>query len=309
MQKEPASNRTIFIWIMIFCLTQLAACSFVGRNVSSGAIDGPPKVDIDGSKIHDAVPKKEPLSPYGNTSYRIRGHYYRVLKNAHNYDKVGTASWYGSNFHGKLTSTMERYNLYAMTAASTELPLPTYVRVTNLANGRQTIVRVNDRGPFENHRLIDLSYAAAKKLGFVNRGVTKVRVTAIDPDTWNKREKKPVYLASKSVKMLKHSPKTKAAEGVNLARAGSKHGRTASEGGTHKQYLQIGAFASFNSAKKLSHKIAKIAHVETHINSASGKNSPLYRVKIGPLYSRAESTRIRHLLENKGLGHAIFVNS
>ena len=127
--------------------------------------DGPPSKNIDVTQIPNAVPKAEPKSQYGNpSSYTVNGKTYYVLKNAQGYDKKGIASWYGTKFHGQLTSTREPYNMYAMTAASTELPLPTYVRVTNLENGRQVIVKVNDRGPFDKDRIIDLSYVAAKKL-------------------------------------------------------------------------------------------------------------------------------------------------
>jgi rare lipoprotein A len=112
--------------------------------------------------------------------YTINGRTYHVLNSAKGYDKKGIASWYGSKFHGHLTSTREPYDMFALTAASTELPLPTYVRVTNLENGRQAIVKVNDRGPFDKNRILDLSYAAARKLGFVDKGTALVEVTDID---------------------------------------------------------------------------------------------------------------------------------
>jgi rare lipoprotein A len=316
MRKEPVMNKTIFIWLLFFCLTQLVACSFVGRNVSSSSTDGAPKVDIDASKIHDAVPKKEKKSPYANSSYRIRGHYYKVLKTAHNYDKVGTASWYGTNFHGKRTSTMERYNLYSMTAASTELPLPTYVKVTNLSNGKHVIVKVNDRGPFEQNRLIDLSYAAAKKLDFIDSGVARVRVTAIDPGTWDGEKKsKPVYLASnveKAKKPVEKLPEVIAEstalvkKPVEVAEAATLTSKV--ENNLEKLYLQVGAFASLMSAQKLSQKIYALVHIDTHVNTVSGADdNPLYKVQIGPLYSSAETDRIRSMLRDNGIGEAVTI--
>lgn len=126
------------------------------------------------------VIQQENISSYGNPSYyNVKGKRYHVLESAIGYDKEGIASWYGDAFHGELTSNRERYDMYAMTAASKDLPLPTYVRVTNLENGRQIVVRVNDRGPFHGDRLIDLSYAAAKVLGFTENGTARVRITAI----------------------------------------------------------------------------------------------------------------------------------
>lgn len=122
----------------------------------------------------------EPLSSYGNENhYVIEGKHYHVLHSAKDYNKVGVASWYGNKFHGHLTSTRERYNMYGLTAASPELPLPTRVRVTNLENGRSVIVKVNDRGPFKSNRLLDVSYTAAKQLGIINHGTAKVRVVAL----------------------------------------------------------------------------------------------------------------------------------
>lgn len=113
------------------------------------------------------------------SSYRVYGKRYHVLKTSKNYEEKGTASWYGPQFHHRPTSSGERFNMYKLTAAHKTLPLSTYVLVTNLINGRQVVVRVNDRGPFVANRIIDLSYAAAKKIGMVGSGVTKVRVKAL----------------------------------------------------------------------------------------------------------------------------------
>jgi rare lipoprotein A len=123
-----------------------------------------------------------PRSKYGNPeSYEVYGETYHVLPTARGYSERGMASWYGEDFHGKRTSSGEPYNMHAMTAAHKTLPLPSYVRVTNLQNRREIIVRVNDRGPFHDDRLIDLSFAAATELGVVRSGTTEVEVTAVDP--------------------------------------------------------------------------------------------------------------------------------
>lgn len=123
-----------------------------------------------------------PRSKYGNPeSYEVYGKTYRVLPTASGYSERGMASWYGEDFHGKRTSSGEPYNMHAMTAAHKTLPLPSYVRVTNLQNRREIIVRVNDRGPFVDNRIIDLSFAAATELGVVRNGTAEVEVSAVDP--------------------------------------------------------------------------------------------------------------------------------
>src|SRR5436190_19734755 len=133
----------------------LASCS------SHVQHDGPPNFYVDESKVQDATPKPEKLAKYGNMhSYTVKGIRYYPMKSAGNYDVVGTASWYGTRFDTHKTSSGERYSLLAMTAAHKTLPLPTYVEVTNLKNHRKIIVKVNDRGPFKPHRIIDLSYVA-----------------------------------------------------------------------------------------------------------------------------------------------------
>lgn len=143
--------------------------------------DGPPRYYVDVSKIPNAKPKLLPRSKYGNpSSYVVNGKCYRVLKSTNGYIQRGIASWYGTKFHGQLTSTREPYDMLAMTGASPILPIPCFVQVTNLSNGRSIIVKINDRGPFAPHRIIDLSYAAAKKLGYVDKGTTFVEVKAID---------------------------------------------------------------------------------------------------------------------------------
>ncbi len=130
----------------------------------------------------DAIPKPEPLSKWGNPpSYTVFGKTYYVRTSSKNYVERGIASWYGKKFHGRRTSSGEPYDMYAMTAAHKTLPLPTYARVTNLENGRTIVVRINDRGPFVDNRLIDLTYSGAKRLGMLAKGTALVEVRAIDP--------------------------------------------------------------------------------------------------------------------------------
>ncbi len=143
--------------------------------------DGPPRIPKSVAHIPNAIPKHEPLAKRGNPShYEVFGKRYHPLPSRMSYKETGLASWYGTKFHGKLTSSGEPYDLYGMTAAHRTLPLPTYAKVTNLANGRHVIVKINDRGPFHDDRLIDLSYAAAQKLAIDGTGT--VEVEAIHPD-------------------------------------------------------------------------------------------------------------------------------
>ncbi|HUS23586.1 MAG TPA: septal ring lytic transglycosylase RlpA family protein [Candidatus Binatia bacterium] len=142
----------------------------------------PRVVPADFLDVPDAVPRAEPVSRYGNPAqYDIEGRTYYVLRSAAGYRERGVASWYGTKFHGKRTSSGETYDMFGMTAAHKTLPVPTYVRVTNLANGRQVVVKVNDRGPFRRDRILDLSYAAAGKLDLLDHGSGPVEVEAITP--------------------------------------------------------------------------------------------------------------------------------
>ncbi len=141
--------------------------------------DGAPTIQTNVS-FKEPVPSKEPLSRYGNPSeYKVGGHKYEVMKSSTGYKTKGIASWYGTKFHKQRTSSGEPYNMYTMTAAHKTLPLPTYVKVKNLNNGREAIVKVNDRGPFHQNRVIDLSYAAALKLGVFPRGTAPVEIETL----------------------------------------------------------------------------------------------------------------------------------
>lgn len=188
---------------ILIALLILQACSSIpqsdqpnksaqkGEKAAAKNADGPPEVDQDVTHIPNALPKLEPISKYGNPPiYTALGNKYKTMKSSDGYEAEGTASWYGRKFHGQRTSSGEPYDMFAMTAAHKSLPLPTYATVTNLDNGREVIVKINDRGPFVHNRLIDLSYAAAKKLGIHSTGTGRVRITAIDPVAWHNDQKK-----------------------------------------------------------------------------------------------------------------------
>ena len=242
----------------------LSACgSFEAR-------DGAPDRHLDPSHIHDAVPKVEPYSRYGNpASYQVAGKTYYVLKDHNDYHERGQASWYGTKFHGRRTSSGEPYDMYAMTAAHKTLPIPSYVEVTNLDNGRKAIVRVNDRGPFVDGRIIDLSYAAAKKLGVYDTGTARVEVRAIDP-------RKPRQTAG--------TP------------AQTRNGET----GDKRIYLQVGAFSERSNAEQMLSRLIDLTGENVLINS----QQQVYRVRIGPLASEQAARQLASRLTPHGIDAA-----
>jgi rare lipoprotein A len=161
----------------------LAGCGTLSNNEGGYyKDDGPPdRVPRNLAQLPDARPRWEPLHRYANRPYEVLGKIYTPFTELRPYKQLGVASWYGKRFHGKRTSSGERYDMYAMTAAHPLLVIPSYARVTNLDNGKSVVVRINDRGPFHDGRLIDLSYAAAYKLDYVGRGSARVEVEAIIP--------------------------------------------------------------------------------------------------------------------------------
>ncbi len=167
--------------LQIIIVLVLAGCA---GDRKDEPVDGPSDRHMTPAEVRDAVPKKEPLARYGNHSpYTVLGKTYTVMPSSRGYHERGIASWYGSKFHGRRTSSGEPYDMHLATAAHKSLPLPTYAEVTNLDNGRRMIVKINDRGPFHDGRIIDLSYAAAVKLGVDKTGTARVEVRAIDVET------------------------------------------------------------------------------------------------------------------------------
>ena len=172
-----------FFTIMLCLILSLSGCRLIG---SRHVRDGAPKRRVNLSLLRNAVPRIEPLSRYGNrfkkgNSYVAKNRRYQVMHTSRGYKQRGLASWYGTKFHGRRTSSGEPYNMFAMTGAHRTLPLPTYAKVTHLKTGKWIIVKINDRGPFHKKRLLDLSYAAAVKLGATGAGTVPVEIESIDP--------------------------------------------------------------------------------------------------------------------------------
>jgi rare lipoprotein A len=230
--------------------------------------DSVPAGAPDISKLVEPVPKVEPRSLYGNKSpYSVRGQSYRVLPTAGGYDKRGIASFYGNKFHGYKTSSLETYDMYAFSAASTTLPLPSYARVTNLKNGKSVIVRVNDRGPFHANRLIDLSFAAAAKIDIWPKGTGLVEVIGIDPEH----------------------------PAAELTRA------PVVTGGHANIFLQVGAFSSDDNAQRLAQRLRQARLGEVQLSEVLVNGQHVHRVRIGPLTNVNRADQISSQVERMGL--------
>jgi rare lipoprotein A len=250
----------------------LAACSSPREPVVGSDVDGAPARPPDVTRIPDAVPRAEPRSARGNPPfYEVMGHRYYVMNDAAGYRERGIASWYGTKFHGRTTSSGEPYDMYAMTAAHKTLPLPTYVRVTHRGNGRSIVVRVNDRGPFVGDRIIDLSYAAAVRLGMHNDGTALVDVEAIQPGS-----------ASMPLVARADSPTSQAVP----------------------VWLQVGAFSDEANADRLRSRLAGEGIRDVVTLSEGRARRQVFRVRIGPLTAVEEVERMLERVRALGIADA-----
>ncbi|BAV32528.1 rare lipoprotein A [Sulfuricaulis limicola] len=283
-------------WLLLIpLLLLLSACGTLSRPGGYYEDDGPetsPPADI--ANIPDAVPKDEPRSASGNNPYSVYGVTYTPLADTGGYRERGVASWYGKKFHGKRTSSGEPYDMYAMTAAHKTLPLPSYVRVRNLQNDRSVVVRVNDRGPFLHNRLIDLSYAAAARLGILGTGTGVVEIEAVGPG-------EPATQVVKTYP-LQIIPPAAAAEEISVAPAPAAN---------PKLYLQVGAFAQRENAVSLRDRLEREAlrpiFVQSSQTSGGTDAAPVYRVRIGPLASVEEGDRLTERAAQLGIRDARIV--
>ena len=233
---------------------------------STDSVPGGAPPDLD--KLAEPVPRHEPRSLYGNKSpYTVRGHTYRVLPSARGYDERGLASYYGNKFQGYKTSDLENYDMYAYSAASKTLPLPSYARVTNLENGKSVIVRVNDRGPFHAGRVIDLSYAAAVKIGIWPRGVGRVEVQGIDP-------------GQPSGELPSPPDVTTAHPGI---------------------YLQVGAFSDADNADLVVRRLHRANIAPVLVTDSVVNGHSVRRVRVGPLPGLERADQVSVRIENMGL--------
>lgn len=270
-------------WIVLVLSTfHLAGCTTAPNTQSNSgryaiSQDRGPTTHVDIQSIPEVVPVPEARTRAGNKSpYEVNGKTYYIMGTEEGYRETGIASWYGEKFHGYKTSNGEIYDMYEVTAAHKTLPIPSYVRVTNLDNNRTLMVRVNDRGPFHEGRIIDLSYAAAAKLGYADMGTARVEVEAVIPSLANSN-----YPSTE--------PKLP---------------------GSESRYLQVGAFSSLQAARDLSRRLRQLTDKPVIIRSVRTDNmrNYLHRVRIGPITDSREIKRITDKLLAEDLGRPFTVN-
>jgi rare lipoprotein A len=254
------------------CLVALLAACGTPRRPAVIA-DRAPVASVSADTIVDAIPRADPIRKAGNKSpYVINGVQYEVMQDATGYRERGVASWYGQKFHGRPTSNGEIFSVYGVTAAHKTLPIPSYVRVTNRNNDRSLVVRVNDRGPFHADRIIDLSYAAAIKLGFAEQGTAPVDVELIQ---------------------------VAGVKDLRTAAAGSPW-KDASSEPERATILQIGAFGTQKAAQRQVDKIRNITDQAVSISQLGSGNNILFRVRIGPVSDSRTLLALRDRLISVG---------
>lgn len=275
--------------------------------------DGAPWWDVDVSKIPDATPMPH-YGPVKANPYTVLGQTYYPIGDGRNYQATGTASWYGTKFHGQATANGEKYDLYGMSAAHKTLPLPSYVKVTNLDNGKTVTLRVNDRGPFYSDRIIDLSFAAAKKLGYAESGTARVKVEGIDPEQWWARQGKqpPMVLAqaqqaprkpaattlAQPVEQYTPPPQQHAGATLPLEVASQARSGAAADA----LFLQVGAFANPDAAQLLRDKLSSLTEAPVFVSSVMHRDQVLHRVRLGPIGSQDEAAQLEQSLRVANLG-------
>lgn len=280
-RRQGFVNNAARLLPLVLLLAVAAGCAV------QPAGDGPPR---SGSSVPpelppDPVPKREPKSRYGNGPiYEVHGRPYRVMQSSYGYRERGVASWYGRKFHGRLTSNQEPYDMHALTAAHKTLPLPTWAEVRNLKNGKSVIVRINDRGPFVDNRLIDLSFAAARRLDMVEDGTSLVEVRAISFD---------------------EAP----AAGGAAAPAESPAATSPAddEGSGNRVYVQVGAFGERANAERRFRALESGGIERAFVRRDERGELRLYRVRIGPITDVDHYDAVIAHLETLGISESHLV--
>jgi rare lipoprotein A len=298
--KQPSPLRLSLLLLL------LAGCAHAPpRRAPSVPAPTPPTVlpnrPPDISQIPDAVPRFEPRSEHGNPPfYVVAGRRYVVLQSSTGYVERGVASWYGTEFHGLRTSTGESYDMFAMTAAHKTLPLPCYARVTNLSNGRSVVVRINDRGPFVDNRIVDLSYSAAGKLDMIRNGTAFVQLEVLTPAAPTLTASLPVSTPAVSAASIgvSSAPPVSSPSVETPAPPATATAPTATPASvpapvpvpaaaatpTSTFFIQVGAYSKAENADGVARKL-RANGIEHVLTLARSTNQPLQRVRIGPIES------------------------
>lgn len=276
--------KSIFRLSSVLLAGLLAACA-APQPTFDQLKDGYPAKRVDMTAAPSLTPIHEPRTRAGNKSpYTVKGKTYRIRDGVDGYREQGYASWYGTKFHGRRTANGEVYNMYALSGAHKTLPIPSYVQVTNLENGRNIIVRLNDRGPFVDGRVIDLSYTAAQKLGMLESGTARVEVVALNPDDFAGKVASNSYSGANSLPedaSFKLQPTTR---------------------------LQVGAYGSKQKAAEIQRKLEEIFIYPVAIDPVSSAGKRLYRVRIGPIQRFEHLAEIQNELLARNFGRAQVVH-
>lgn len=283
-------NQVLFVFIACLTIT-LTACQAPSRYSQSK--DSAPSYDYPEPDMSDAEPKYEPYRKQNSQPYQVFGRHYTPLKSGKGYVATGNASWYGQKFHGHLTSNGEVYDMFSMSAAHKTLPLPSYVKVTNLENQQTTIVRVNDRGPFHSERIIDLSYAAAKKLGFHKNGTTSVKLEVIhvdENDFVTVGNEAPVPYALYAGQL----PDEEALKEASRENTAQHQEQFSPE--IHGYYIQVAAISDIERVKQLSAGLSSLYQVPAEYPLID----EIYRLRLGPLTDRFQLQMLLDELKQNG---------
>ncbi|MDR5907298.1 septal ring lytic transglycosylase RlpA family protein [Franzmannia qiaohouensis] len=267
--------------------------------------DAYPDLPPDVSNVPDAEPRVEPRSRGGNRStYEVWGKTYQVLSDEVGYSNEGVASWYGEKFHGYATANGEIYDMYMMTAAHRSLPLPSFVKVTSVDNGRSVIVRVNDRGPFHDNREIDLSYAAAARLDILGRGTGRVRVEAIDPVAWQQNRGNGERQVAEVQRQARDGAEQVAAPAAQVSPprevAASDNGASQAGG----VFLQVAALGSASNAEALKSRLQSELNQPVRVAS----DASVHRVQVGPVSDASRVEPLRDELRRAGFEQTLVIN-
>ncbi|MEX2125634.1 MAG: septal ring lytic transglycosylase RlpA family protein [Woeseia sp.] len=264
----------------IFLLSLSVVLVLAGGCASRPGSDGPPS-KRSATLPTDPTPHQEPRSRYGNGPYyEVLGHRYEVMTTGSGYHERGVASWYGKKFHGKPTSSREPYDMYAMTGAHKTLPLPSYVRVTNLRNSKSVIVRINDRGPFVANRIIDLSYAAAERLDMLRDGTSLVEITAIGYDELDTDEPARQLQVDNPAETLSADASI---------------------------YVQVGAYGDAENARRRFTLLRDGGIGPAFVHEDAAQSPALYRVRIGPIANVTQYDSIVEQLQRLGISETHLV--
>jgi len=274
-----------FALLWLSCVV-IAACSSSNGRYKMAQDTAPTRLPTP-SELRDPIPRPEPLSRQGNASYELFGQTYHIMGDVKDYQAEGMASWYGRKFHGHLTSNGEYYDMFSMSAAHKTLPLPTYLRVTNLANDKSVIVRVNDRGPFHGDRIIDLSYSAAYKIGMLETGTARVRVEAVQA---------PMVLtaaAESAAPESKPEPEPQPESATTAVMIPPVSPSTAAEPAT-EYFVQV---MSSSNQQRLQQEADALSQL-FQFPATTHENNGLYRLVVGPFPTQRTTEVLQQLREN-----------